>query len=156
MSFSLQQRRVGPNVRLELKFGKKYLWIATDTSTGFLKRPSSEIRVSLFKGLLNPIMLSSGTINPEAFLAVVFISLGGARYRVNRNCSGLFEMATQCNDIHPDFQKIILYFLRTECLENCGFFQDYFEQNFGDYSLIQEFYEFLKNSELEKYELFRL
>lgn len=94
-----------------------------------------------------------GTIQPKTFWTLSFIILGGERYRVRRNCIGLFGMASRCNDIHQDFQKIILYFLKTECCDVYGFFRDYFEKNLQNFSQIQEFYEFMQNYELENNEL---
>lgn len=158
MLFILNQRKVGQSVRFEISNtqSKIYLWIATKTSEDLIQRPLSDIRETLFQGLMNPIMGPDKTIQPKTFWTLSFIILGGARYRAHRNCSGLFDMASRCNDIHPDFQKIILYFLKTECCDFYGVFRDYFEKNFGDFSQIQEFYEFMQNYELENNELSRV
>jgi hypothetical protein len=109
------------------------------------EKPFLEILEFIRPGLLEPIILSDGKINPNALLALCFIIIGGDRLRNEGKCCGLLLVSSQCNDIHTDFQKIVIYFLGKARFGNRENFQHYFEKNFGNYFEINICQEFIRN-----------
>lgn len=108
------------------------------------ERKISDILKFILPGLLEPIKLPDGKINPKALLALCFIIIGGVRLRTEGKCSGLLLVASQTNWIHSDFQKIVIYLLGKARFGNCENFQNYFEENFGNYSEIILCFGFIK------------